>query len=541
LLSSAELKRMADSYLRDADPRHRLASPALAELAGLPPLLIQVGTEEILLDDARTLASAARAADVEVTLEEWPDMIHTWHWYFPVLDEGRRAIAAIGAFIRRNATGECSATKLRKIDEDEARTAPASLMQEAHLLITDLTTGRGYLSWVYQLNGRLDISALGRAVDDVMRCHEILRVRFRRRNGRIYQVVAPFTSGALDVVDLGNHTKLEGLEIAIDNVKTVYDSLSPFDDPRFRATLYTIDPMTSVLAMFVAEALVDSDSGSLLAADITRAYAEHHGSSAPAGLPKVSDASYIDYVLSHAPDPAVVALAREHWARQAQTAPSPSGWPMTARNGDAGGSRFALEMTPEEWSRVMLRAQALGTTPYAFVLTALQMALARVANVTRFLVHSIVAERSDTTEGMIGNFHSLVRIDMRFDPDADFKSAVARTAAAVAQAVEHCTVPAPLAEHGTLVSLPSGDPLPGVRFYMFANHEGPVFAGIRRRRFRLHGVAPAPLSVNCIYGPGGRQDFVFSSTTAPQDRLEHLARTVRVIVDAVVGKAHIHV
>lgn len=87
LLSSDELKRMADAYLRDADPRQPLASPALAELSGLPPLLIQVGTEEILLDDARTLAGAARAAGVEVTLQEWPEMIHAWHWYFPVLDE----------------------------------------------------------------------------------------------------------------------------------------------------------------------------------------------------------------------------------------------------------------------------------------------------------------------------------------------------------------------------------------------------------------------------------------------------------------------
>jgi acetyl esterase/lipase len=539
LLSSIELKRMAEAYLRDADPSHRLASPAFAELTGLPPLLIQVGTDEILLDDARMLASAARAAGVKVTLDEWSEMIHAWHWYFPVLEEGRRAIAAVGEFIKGHATGEGLASKLPQ--SDGARKAPASLIQEAHLLIAGLTSGRGYLSWVYQLNGRLDAHVLARAVDDVVRRHEILRTRFERRGGRMHQVLAPFTPGTLKMVDLSDHTKQEGLDAAIEDVQALYGSLSPIDDPRFRARLYTIDPKTSVLAMFVAEALVDSDSGSLLAADIARAYAKQHGSPAPVGLPMVREASYMDHVVSHPPDHGAVERARKHWIGQAQEAPPLSGWPTTACRRDGGGSTVAFELSPAEWARVTSCAQALGSTPYTFVLTCLQVALARVASVTHFLAHSIVSERSDVTESMIGNFHSLVRIDMRFDPDGDFDSTVARTAIAVGEAIEHSVVPAPLVEPGTLMTLPSGDPLPDIRFYMFANHEGPMFAGIRRRRFRLHGVAPAPLSVNCIYAPRGRQDFVFSSITVTRDRLGHLARTVRAVIRAAVDEPRIFV
>ncbi len=145
---------------------------------------------------------------------------------------------------------------------------------------------------------------------------------------------------------------------------------------------------------------------------------------------------------------------------------------------------------------------------------------------THSLAHSIVSVRPDAAQGMIGNFHSIGRVDMRLVPDADFEGAAARTAAAVAEAVEHSALPAPLAAAGTPVTLPSGDLIPGIRFYMFSNHDGPVFAGVRRRRFRLHGIAPAPLSLSCIYGPSGRQDFVFSSTTAPQVQLDSLAATV---------------
>jgi epsilon-lactone hydrolase len=91
---------MARAYLGATDARTPLASPLFADLAGLPPLFIQVGTEEVLLDDSVALAERARAAGVEATLEIWPDMIHVWQWFFPLLDEGRTAIDGIGAFVQ---------------------------------------------------------------------------------------------------------------------------------------------------------------------------------------------------------------------------------------------------------------------------------------------------------------------------------------------------------------------------------------------------------------------------------------------------------
>jgi monoterpene epsilon-lactone hydrolase len=91
---------MARLYLNGADPRAPLASPIYADLKGLPPLLIQVGACETLLDDALRLAKVAGAADVRVELEIWPEMIHVWHLFHPELEAGLRAIRAGGDFVR---------------------------------------------------------------------------------------------------------------------------------------------------------------------------------------------------------------------------------------------------------------------------------------------------------------------------------------------------------------------------------------------------------------------------------------------------------
>jgi epsilon-lactone hydrolase len=91
---------MARLYLNGADPRAPLASPLYADLAGLAPLLLQVGAAETLIDDAIGLAGRAGAADVRVDLQIWPEMIHVWHLFHPELKAGLRAIQAGGAFVR---------------------------------------------------------------------------------------------------------------------------------------------------------------------------------------------------------------------------------------------------------------------------------------------------------------------------------------------------------------------------------------------------------------------------------------------------------
>jgi epsilon-lactone hydrolase len=92
---------LAEAYVgKGGDRTAPLASPVYADLRNLPPLLVQVGSEEMLLDDALGLGTRARAAGVDATVEEWPAMIHVWHWFLPMLDEAEQAIAVIGKFVR---------------------------------------------------------------------------------------------------------------------------------------------------------------------------------------------------------------------------------------------------------------------------------------------------------------------------------------------------------------------------------------------------------------------------------------------------------
>jgi len=100
IVKRAGIDGMATAYLAGKDAKTPLASPLFADLRGLPPLLVQVGDDEVLLDDAVQLAERARKAGVDVTLEAADKMVHVWHWFFPMLDEGQAAIDRIGAFVQ---------------------------------------------------------------------------------------------------------------------------------------------------------------------------------------------------------------------------------------------------------------------------------------------------------------------------------------------------------------------------------------------------------------------------------------------------------
>ena len=102
LLTREGLQQFADWYLGGQNARNPLVSPLHADLRGLPPLLIQVGTSEILLDDALRLAERARAAGVKVTLSQYEDMPHVWHVFASFLPEARQADNEIGEFVMQH-------------------------------------------------------------------------------------------------------------------------------------------------------------------------------------------------------------------------------------------------------------------------------------------------------------------------------------------------------------------------------------------------------------------------------------------------------
>jgi acetyl esterase/lipase len=99
LCTQESLLLEAGLYLGGHNPRGSLASPIYADLKGLSPLLIQVGSEETLLDDSNRLAARAKEAGVPVTLEIFEGMPHVWHAFAEYLPEAQEAIDAIGAFV----------------------------------------------------------------------------------------------------------------------------------------------------------------------------------------------------------------------------------------------------------------------------------------------------------------------------------------------------------------------------------------------------------------------------------------------------------
>jgi epsilon-lactone hydrolase len=100
IITRDAIEAMAQAYVGAGDRKAPLISPLFADLHDVPPLLVHVGSDEVLLDDARGLAERARSVGGDVTLEEWPEMIHVWHWFLPMLDEAQAAVAGIGTFVR---------------------------------------------------------------------------------------------------------------------------------------------------------------------------------------------------------------------------------------------------------------------------------------------------------------------------------------------------------------------------------------------------------------------------------------------------------
>lgn len=105
MLNADDIPHLAARYLGGADPRNPYASPLYGDPGGLPPTLIQVGSDEILCDDAVRMAARVREAGGTVELEIWRRMPHVWQAFASVMPEARRAIARIGQFVRQHTGG----------------------------------------------------------------------------------------------------------------------------------------------------------------------------------------------------------------------------------------------------------------------------------------------------------------------------------------------------------------------------------------------------------------------------------------------------
>jgi hypothetical protein len=401
--------------------------------------------------------------------------------------------------------------------------APLSMTQRSSLLMSPHSPSHEFMSWVYQINGRLDVAALARAIDDVVERHEMLRVRFE--DGE--QVVMPFRPGVLNIVALDDRPKLEALATAVRAVEIEYQDLDPWDDPRLQATLYLVAPKTSVLTVVVAEALVDGDSGTLVAAEISRAYATHAGRPAPE-LPEPSDESFLDYQRDHPLPAATVERAEAHWRSMIGVPQEAGEWPTAT--GDRNAVHF-FHIPRDEWERLIERTPALGTVPFVVLLSWLEMALSRVVKAERFHVTSAVSSRRlPVTREMVGNFVGPVRLPAEVHPDDRLEDVSPRVMAAWRGVLANGVVPIPLVEAQAQAPAPYEPPPPLVSFFLFAEREGLDLVGVRQRRFRVHTGVRDILRVNCTPEEEGGRNFFFISASATPELLDELAGVFRALM-----------
>ncbi len=111
----------AAAYLAGVDPRKPTISPLFADLAGLPPLLVQAGAAETLLDQIRAFAERATAAGVDLQFSVYDDMVHAWHLLRATTPEGQRGIDEVGAYVRAHTMKAADPERLGSWKEDIPR------------------------------------------------------------------------------------------------------------------------------------------------------------------------------------------------------------------------------------------------------------------------------------------------------------------------------------------------------------------------------------------------------------------------------------
>ncbi|MCG6497804.1 alpha/beta hydrolase [Kitasatospora sp. A2-31] len=105
MISQHVVALVTASYLAGTAPTTPYVSPLFGELTGLPPVLVQVGSREVMLSDAERFVAALRDAGCTGELEVWPGMVHVWHLHHARLDKARQAVARLGEWLRTRSGG----------------------------------------------------------------------------------------------------------------------------------------------------------------------------------------------------------------------------------------------------------------------------------------------------------------------------------------------------------------------------------------------------------------------------------------------------
>jgi amino acid adenylation domain-containing protein len=298
----------------------------------------------------------------------------------------------------------------------------------------------------WRLSGALDVSALERALGEIVRRHEALRTTFRETDGAPVQVVAPFAGFALAVEDLSG---LDGVaRDAVVRRRTAQDAASSFDlaaGPLFRAALLKTGEHEHVLLLAMHHIASDEWSLGVLFRELGALYGAYAGGGQPA-LPALA-VQYADFAAWQREQLRGEPLERElaWWKERLAGAPAllelPTDHPRPAVHSGRGATE-RMELSAELLERLRALARGEGATLFMVALAAWQVLLAKYASTADVVVGSPVAGRTRReTEALIGFFVNtlVLRTDLSGDPA--FREAVGRVREATLGAFEHQELP----------------------------------------------------------------------------------------------------
>ncbi|HEX9937488.1 MAG TPA: amino acid adenylation domain-containing protein [Longimicrobium sp.] len=325
---------------------------------------------------------------------------------------------------------------------------PLSFAQE-RLWLVDQLEGAGALYNIpvaRRLAGALDVEALGRALGEVVRRHEVLRTVFREADGALEQVITPFSGFALPLADLSGlddaGREAEVMRLAAE------DAARPFDlaaGPLFRARVLRLGAHEHVLLLCMHHVAADGWSLGVLFRELSALYeAFREGRASP--LPELG-VQYADYAVWHRAHLAGAALERHlaWWRARLAGAPEllelPTDHPRPAARSYRGAHERA-DLPAGLLERLRALGQREGATLYMVLLAAFQVLLSRCGAGDDVVVGSPIAGRTRRElEGLIGYFSNTLVLRTELGGDPPFREVLRRARAAVLGGYEHQDVP----------------------------------------------------------------------------------------------------
>lgn len=370
------------------------------------------------------------------------------------------------------------------------------------------------VSWVYRIDGHLDVAALSGAVDQLVLRHEILRTTFRRHRGRPRQVVQPWRPGYLRVIDMTDAPRRQREQAAMERL--VAEDYRAFDyvrGPLIRPTLVRLDDNAHVFSLACCEMAVDGTSRHIVTNTLGDLYAILAEGGDPAGYPFPS-LQFADIAVARRKlVPTSAYLEQVTYWRKRMPKIDPV---IDMPDGLAGEyDRFvrrSLQLPPSLGTRVEATARAVGTTPFVILTAAFTALLGGIAARDEVAFTTTLAHRDlPGAEELIGAFYNNVFVSVATAGIGDSADLVGASADAVRESFRYGEVPFAQAE--AFLPAPQdgrrGLRVNRVRFQM-NDYQGELQLGrLRMQRLQLAATGGPDLALIGAWMPSGAVDFVF--------------------------------